>query len=515
LVHLRTHAVVVVAAFLALPLAALGQTSAQPVAKQVAAADTTLLVLSSPSDAESAIDLKAEPLAPLVTRAEVGSAVLAAPPAAATTSAVTPVPAQAAKSVAPLQPQATGLERLSDDWPKAVKVGVQYRGRSEEQRGSSITGGRDDGYYLNRLRLESTVTVKPWLKAFGQVQDSQTLGYNIAAQPTGLTDTLDLRQGFVEARLPTTSGLGVRVGRQEISLGEQRLVGASDWSNTARTFDAVRVFVTRPGVQVDAFVSSVVVITQNAFDQWKPNEKFSGTYVSLSRLVPKSVIEPYVFARVQNNVTSELGTVGDGATYTFGARAAGLLPHRFDYGVEVAAERGHISTDEVDAWAGHYTLGWTIGKSAIKPRLVVEFNNASGDSNPKDGRRETFDQLYPTNHSKYGIADQMDWRNMRDAMVGVEFMPVRKLKLNADVHRLSLATTADGLYTGAAAPKVLNRNASSLGVGTETDIQSVYALSKELSFNAGVSVLVAGDFLAQSTTTGTLWTPYVMWTVKF
>ena len=33
--------------------------------------------------------------------------------------------------------------------------------------------------------------------------------------------------------------------------------------------------------------------------------------------------------------------------------------------------------------------------------------------------------------------------------------------------------------------------------------------------NAGFSTLFAGEFLAQSAESGTLWTPYVMWTFKF
>jgi hypothetical protein len=440
-----------------------------------------------------------------------------APQGAASAAALTTSPqvgARVEKPAEPRKPQATGLERLSDEWPKAIKLGVQYRGRVEQQRGSSITNGRDDGYYLNRIRLETTVIVSPWLKGFAQMQDAQTLGYNVAAQPAALTNTFDLRQGYLEARSPTT-GLGIRAGRQDLSFGEQRLVGASDWGNTARSFDAVRVFVAQPGVQVDAFVSSVVVVAQNAFDRWKSGETLGGTYLSLGRIVPRGVVEPYLFVRHQDRATGEHGDLGEGATYTVGVRSAGALPKRVDYGVELAGQRGHIATDSISAWAGHYALGWVVVQSAIKPRLSVEFNHASGDGDPRDRRRQTFDQLYPTNHNKYGTADQMGWRNMRDAMVGIELYPIARLKLNANAHHLLLATTADGLYSASGTQKALNRQATSRTVGTELDFQSSYAFSKELSLGAGVGILFAGDYLAQSTRAGTLWTPYVMWNLKF
>jgi hypothetical protein len=43
----------------------------------------------------------------------------------------------------------------------------------------------------------------------------------------------------------------------------------------------------------------------------------------------------------------------------------------------------------------------------------------------------------------------------------------------------------------------------------------VYAFSKELSLGAGVGALLASDYLAQSTSTGTVWAPYLMWNIKF
>ena len=39
--------------------------------------------------------------------------------------------------------------------------------------------------------------------------------------------------------VPKTEPFGLKVGRQVINLGEQRLVGETPWSNVERTFDAV------------------------------------------------------------------------------------------------------------------------------------------------------------------------------------------------------------------------------------------------------------------------------------
>jgi hypothetical protein len=59
----------------------------------------------------------------------------------------------------------------------------------------------------------------------------------------------------------------------------------------------------------------------------------------------------------------------------------------------------------------------------------VEYNYASGDSDSTDGHRGTFDQLYPTGHDKYGLADQVGRKNIRNARGGVDLKPTTKWQI--------------------------------------------------------------------------------------
>jgi len=458
------------------------------------------------------------PAAPAVSGTVPPAAAPPAPPAAAATLVAAAMP------VAPVAPAAkpevrkpvlTGLERLSDDWPAWWKVSVQYRGRAEGTDGLAAVKGRDDGYYLNRVRLDSTVVVNPSLRIFAQAQDAQTLGYDLAAQPTSMVNTFDLRQAYFDLQSPTKSGIGVRVGRQELAYGEQRLIGIGEWNNTARTFDAAKGSVFGARGRLDVFAASVVRIEQGRIDRHKTDERLFGAVASLTARAIKGVVEPYIFVKDSDLVTGERGGTGAGRLYATGLRVAGALPHRVDFAAETVLERGTAVTDPIAAWAGHYAMGWTISTSRRKPRVFGEFNLASGDEASQDGRRGTFDQLYPTNHAKYGMVDQVGWRNMRDVMGGFEIMPTTKWKVTSTVHQLWLATTRDGLYNAGGVRTVLNRAATSADIGTELGMATTYAFSKELSFGAGVGYLFAGDFLAQSTNAPSLWAPYVMWNVKF
>lgn len=450
------------------------------------------------------------PAAPAAAPARTESPAPAGPAVAQGTAA----PAPGGKPEAP-RPVPTGLERLSDEWPKWVKVGVQYRGRAEGTEGLAAVNGRDDGYYLNRIRLDATVVATPWLRTFVQVQDSQTLGFNTATQPLTMTNTFDLRQAYVDVQPRAASGLALRVGRQELGYGEQRLIGSLEWTNTARTFDAARATLYGPRGKVDVFAASVVRVEQDGFDRRRTDERLYGAAATVPVTRFKGVVEPYVFVRDSDLVAGELGARGEGRVYAPGARIAAVLPNRVDVVAEVVVERGTLAGQDLSAWAGHYALGWLVSRSPVKPRVFVEFNHASGDTDAADGRRQTFDQFYPTNHAKYGLVDQVGWRNMRDAVVGVDLSPAAKVKLTTTLHQAYLATTADGLYNAGGARTVFNPQATSRNVGAELGMAVSYVFSRELSLGAGFGYLIPGAFLEQSTTASPLWSPYVMWNVKF
>jgi hypothetical protein len=428
-----------------------------------------------------------------------------------TTSSGASLPAASAAAAAAAEPPA----QRGDGWPQWVKLGVQHRGRIEGTDGLATVGGRDDAYYLNRIRVDTTLIASPWAKGFLQLQDARVFGYGPGIVPKSHANALDLRQAYVELQRPGRA-LTLRIGRQEIAYGDQRLVGSLDWANTARSFDGARLTVATRTVSLEGFATAIVRVEPGRFDRWRTDERFYGGVASTERLGRKGAASGYVFVKTSEAMTSERGEPGDGAIYTLGSRLAGGLPRRFDYNIEVALQRGDAAGDSVGAWAGHYGAGWLPLASSARPlRVTAEYNHASGDHEQGDGRRGTFDQLFPTNHNKYGIADQMGWRNMREIAFGVELAPLRTVKLQVDAHQLLLATTRDGLYNAGGVRTVLNRAATSRDVGRELDVQATIAVAKRLSLGAGLSCLVPGRVLDQSSMARTIWSPYVMWSAKF
>jgi len=232
--------------------------------------------------------------------------------------------------------------------------------------------------------------------------------------------------------------------------------------------------------------------------------------------VPQGSLEPYVFYRRDGNLTGEGGVLGSLHQTTIGARFAGKMPARLDYNVEMVMQRGSLSTNDVSAWAGHWQLRESLaGKGAVK--LTGEFNYASGDENPADGTRGTFDQLYPTPHDKYGLADQIGWKNIQHVRAGFEVTPFKGFPITTNYHSYWLANRNDALYNVASAvvaPRIPG-GAASRFVGQEIDVQVSKTLFPQLQLAGGYAHMFTGAFLKESTPGASFSYPYVMATYVF
>ncbi len=411
-------------------------------------------------------------------------------------------------------PVATGFvpsDELNKELPSWLRFSGEYRARVEGVTGAGFKPNADDAYLLSRLRLNMKISPTPWLRFNFQGQDARVFWKNQTPPAPPYQNTFDLRVAYVELGDSEKKSVGLRVGRQELAFGEQRLVGPANWLNTGRTFDAVRATFHKGNYRLDAFASSVVNTKDGEWDHHQQGNNFHGLYGGIEKLIPNAVIEPYAFWRTAPRQATESKTLGSLDSKTFGARVAGKLPYSFDYSVEMARQLGVIGTDDIQAWAGHWLVGYTATQVKKKPRFFAEYNYASGDANPTDKQRGTFDQLYPTGHDKWGLADQVGWRNIHDARVGGEVKPNAKLTFTSSYHNWWLASATDALYNAAGAAVVrVTSGVDGTHVGQELDAQGAYAFNKQVQFGMGFGHIFPGEFLKKATPGKSYNFPYFM-----
>jgi hypothetical protein len=413
---------------------------------------------------------------------------------------------------APKSNRLTPSEELNAQLPRWLRLSGEYRARVEGFVNNGF-GPHDDLYLLNRFRINMAIQPLSWVKLRFQGQDARVFWKNQRPPAPPFQDVMDLRLGWLELGDPEKGAWALRVGRQEFVYGEQRLVGHVSWLNTARSFDAARLTLRHNGYRVDAFASSVVIPKDGEFNRHIDGNNFHGLYGGVEKLIPKAVLEPYVFWRTapwRLSPVPESGGRGKLSFATAGFRLAGKM-EAWDYSVEMAKQFGSLGADSIRAWAGHWRLGYTTAQLGWKPRWIGEYNYATGDRDPRDGRRQTFDILYPTPHDKYGLSDQVGWKNIHHVRFGVDLKPHPKWLLQPNYHCWWLASRNDGLYlAGGALLARVAGGARSRHVGQELDFQATYTLNKQVQIAGGLAHIFPGAFLKEATPGKAYTFPYIM-----
>lgn len=373
-------------------------------------------------------------------------------------------------------------------------------------------GADEDWFLLHRLRLGVGAKPCDWFTAYGELQDAREIGSDriVAGKNPNLDeDTTDWRQGWFEVANYKEFPLGLKLGRQELSYGDERLIGAFDFSNITRVFDAVKLRWQTGKWSLDFFAANVVASDDNTFDD-KPDwaDDFYGLY-GRTQAMEKHVWEVYALYRDKSDAVF-LGPKRQ--IFTFGSRFESnqkLAP--WDYYAEVAGQFGHIdgpggkffgqtTSNSVPqrALAAVVGGGYTFA-TKWKPHFGLEYNYASGDSNPKDGVDGTFDNLYPTNHKFYGFIDLFAWKNVHNPHASLSIQPHKQVKLQLDGNLFWLAESRDSWYR--ANQQQIRRDAtggSGSFVGSEIDLTATYAPHKRVKVLAGYSHFFTGDFVADT-----------------
>lgn len=465
-------------------------------------------------------------------------------------AALNEVQAQYAPPPPPLPFQGFINEALRKDDPYMNKwdFGGSFRGRFEAKEGYAIPGlpgsldFRDRGaevnneYFLERLRYRVGYTDK-WWSALVEgrssfAQSDERFAYFASPLPPGTrirdrlgpeSDTVDLHQAFVTLGNHKEFPLSLKVGRQEMSYGEERLIGAFGWNNIGRVFDAVKVRWQNEWFGADFFTSRPVVPEDLNFNVNNEYDWFSGVYAT-SQMIPKNILDVYFLARNANQQaisavpSPQFPQPSARDVYTIGGRVkskAGELGS-WDYTLEGAYQFGSFQDRRLpdmprltqDAFMVVMQGGYTFADIWASPRLGAEYSFSSGDSNPTNSTHETFDNLFPTNHKFYGYMDFLSLQNIHDVRGILQFKPHPRLSFAIEGHGFWLADTHDNFYNVAGAPRggVASTPGTGYGVnpdysnylGAEVDVIGGWAVTRYAQVEVGYGHFFAGDYIKQS-----------------
>lgn len=446
------------------------------------------------------------------------------------------------------EPPPNPLSFLDD----AIVFDVEERVRFEAFNNSrdfddSINDDQDDTWVLNRFRLGLSIKPTKWLKLYGQVQDTREWDSDRVNTPgvrgTQGEDNFDLRQAYVELGDFQSFPFGVTIGRQGVSYGERRLIGDARWNNFGRTFDAVRLRLQGEKFWAEAFAMRPVQIKEEVINDSDAADNVFGLYTS-NALLPWQETDLYWIYRDKGDAQPDLdptnradprGTWNGPAVriHTVGTRwkSKPAELRGWDYLVEAAAqwgetwERDRLSPErDHRAWAIAALGGYTFESLKWKPRIGLEYNFGSGDRNQADSESHSFQNLFPTNHPRYGYMDEFSWRNIHNARAQLNIKPVKAVDIELSYHAFWLAETTDYWFrsNGISTLRTTTpdgRDVRTIGAdnfaGQEIDLRVKWEVTKHVEIDLGYSHFFAGDYLRQTGTSDDADFAYVQTTVKF
>lgn len=422
----------------------------------------------------------------------------------ATTEAQQPTP-----TAAPLPPAAVP----ASDPPWTFRLGevlfhpqLQVRTRAEDRQHPYASAAPLDSelhFVTTRFRVGLTIDYRAWRVMF-QAQDARNFGLAPLGSDPG--SSFGVHQAYGEYR---TGGSFVRVGRQEVAYGDERLVGPLDWASGARAFDGIRGHAQLGKVGLDAMGAMIAPQATYTYPGPvpAPTATSAGDFfgagqlsVAASEGMHLELLYLYRRDRADANSATRNRRINAGSVRVFGSPARGLR-----YAAEGVFEWGEVNDARFIAYAAAADIFYST-QAANVTTVSAGGALASGE---RAGRVGEFENFFPTNHKFYGFSDLVGWRNLIEGHVTVnQRLASHPLTLAVSGHAFFLERT-DARWTNAVGGLVAAAvPGSGRFLGAELDVSGSYRFGELVSLTGGYSIFApasAASRLGQDRTNHWLW----------
>lgn len=396
----------------------------------------------------------------------------------------------------------TRYETLDQQYRRTVN-GVTGNGGDQVLAFRTLVNARADfGYFrLGAEMLDSRIA----LADAGSASSSTTLTPSIA-------NPLELLQAYIEVPVTNITEQGdhslFRAGRITMDVGSRRLVARNRYRNTINAFTGVdwqwqsgnkkmRAFYTLPVIRK---VDDDIKDNKPSFDQERTERRFWGVYYAQSLMTEKDKAEAFLFGLDEEDANNF--ATKNRELYTFGARfwRKPVFSH-FDYQLETVYQLGessvsNTSTKKLDHWAHFHHAEFAYSFNALwSPRLIAQFDYASGDDNPNDGQNNRFDTLYGARRFDFGPTSTYGAfarTNLLSPALRLNLKPLKTVQTLFALRGHWRASTADSWV-----PAGINGQDAYIGTQIEARFRW-QPIAKSLQLEAGVAHLFAGDLIDQS-----------------
>ena len=317
--------------------------------------------------------------------------------------------------------------RVSDvlGLPAWFRLSGDHRLRYETLEGQFRTNRQGNEHILvMRTSLQAALTFDRFEFVTEFMDSRQELADRRSPINTTIVNSFELLQSYLAVNFPDVVQEGdtarLQLGRQTMDFGSRRLIARNRFRNTINNFTGIntswtaasghtlRAFYFLPVNRLPADTPSLLRNHTEA-DEEDFDWQFWGVAAEMPQLLPNINGELFLFGMHEDDSPDQ--ATADRTLYTPGFRlyrkpATG----QFDAELESVFQAGHsrsstaaTNTTDFDHFAHfqHVEVGYSFAVQ-WSPRLVVQFDYASGDDNPNDDNNNRFDTLFGARRFDFG-----------------------------------------------------------------------------------------------------------------
>ena len=395
-----------------------------------------------------------------------------------------------------------------------VSVGGEQRIRYEDWNNFGFGGDNDDDFTLFRTQAHADIHIGETWRLFVEGRMNTVNNRDLPGEKRAVLDIDEGDSGnlFIDKSFTALNhDMTLRLGRQDIQFGKQRLISPLDWANNRRNFDGGVL-----AIQGDGYVAHVLVVSpimidpdELALNDTNDDALVWGMHYTRG-LTDKTNMDFYALTRSNRH-----GTGNEEDRYTIGGRYYGKYNDAVSFDTELAYQFGEQDDTDMDIEAWMFTAEATYSFSDVAwtPAVTLGLDYATGDDDPSDDDIETFSHLFPLAHAYLGFTDLVGRQNIVDYRLTITAKPHKKVLLRGDIHILELESKDDGLYSVAGASARPAADEDDLGVAYDALIK--YTISKHQDIILGYSHFAAGDYIEDTGSDEDVDFLYLQWGYTF
>ena len=390
----------------------------------------------------------------------------------------------------------TKYKQLSKNGSAYVSLGgevrYQYFYFKNEDWGESPQD--KDGYILTRYLAHADLHIGKYFRSFVQLQSGLANGK--ISTPSGVDENqLDLHQAFFDIELPFTKQqkLTMRLGRQELSYGSQRLVAVRDGPNNRQSFDAAKLMYISNHFKADAFSSNYVLAKQNIFDDgFNKNTRFWGTYLVVNEIPVFKNADFYYFGLSKATATFD-DAKGKELRHSIGSRVW-KKSGNWQYDFEGVYQWGKFATQGISAWTISSNILYNFNSIKYSPQIGLKTELISGDKYYDDKKLNSFNPLFPRG-AYFGLAALIGPSNLADIHPSVSFELSKKTDLNFDYDAFWRYSRNDGIYAPNVSLIYSGKGVANKFIGQQYSTELAYTPNNFLYLRVEFTWFKTGEYL--------------------